>query len=241
MRSLSSLGLGLSLVFGFLLLALLAELYYLLWWKKRFINNNNGGTVDQDYHSGSSARELFYLLCWKQQCQPSSMMTTTVLSPQQLCNSSVRLTTTNGHLGHESVEAELMRVHNLSGPPRLLFTIREETKEDLESEDQGKSRKGSRDRSLSDLLVKVETPFFTPMSSPPYFTPPLTPLSLNGFNPLFDSSNDCQLKFGKPSPPPMFKFLRDAEEKLLRRKLMEENQSVVDGDFVMKAQSSSMV
>ncbi|KAK9122672.1 hypothetical protein Sjap_012274 [Stephania japonica] len=235
MRSLSSLGLGLSLVFGLLLLALLAELYYLLWWKKRFINNNRG-TVDQDHdHSSSSARELFHLLCWKQQCQPSSLMTTTVLSPQQL-----RLTT-NSHLGHESVEAELMRVHSLSGPPRLLFTIREETKEDLESEE-GKSRKGSRDKSLSDLLVKVETPFFTPMSSPPFFTPPLTPLSLNGFNPLFDSSNDCQVKcIGKPSPPPKFKFLRNAEEKLLRGKLMEENHSAVDGDFVMKAQSSSMV
>ncbi|RVW57018.1 hypothetical protein CK203_070516 [Vitis vinifera] len=32
-----------------------------------------------------------------------------------------------------------MRLHNLAGPPRFLFTIKEETKEDLESDD-GKSK-----------------------------------------------------------------------------------------------------
>ncbi|KAJ1404099.1 hypothetical protein SESBI_26836 [Sesbania bispinosa] len=56
-----------------------------------------------------------------------------------------------------------MRLHNLVGPPRFLFMIKEETKEDLESKD-GKSRgyrsrKGSRPRSLSDLILAIETPF----------------------------------------------------------------------------------
>ena len=64
-----------------------------------------------------------------------------------------------------TVESELMRLHNLAGPPRFLFPIKEETKEDLESED--RSRKGSRTRSLSDLMLTIDTPFLTPVASSP--------------------------------------------------------------------------
>uniref|UniRef100_A0A5B6YVS7 Uncharacterized protein n=1 Tax=Davidia involucrata TaxID=16924 RepID=A0A5B6YVS7_DAVIN len=243
MRSLSSVGLGLSLVFGCLLLALVAELYYLLWWKKRITNRE----IEED--SSSPTREFLNMFCWKK----ASSLSSTALNPQELC-SSVRITDTQVHepqaqlhlhsnkdlwinkpFGEDGAEstAELMRLQNLSGPPRFLFTIKEETKEDLESED-GKSRgdksgKGSRRRSLNDLLA-----------SPPYFTPPLTPMDSSynnnhGFNSLFESS-----------PPPKFKFLRDAEDKLHRRKLMEEaekgvhksNGVVQDDGF--KAPSTSM-
>ncbi|KAF8397493.1 hypothetical protein HHK36_016410 [Tetracentron sinense] len=251
MRSLSSLGIGLSLVFGCLLLALVAELYYLLWWKKRITNRE----VEDDY-SSSSARELFYLFCWK---RPSSL-SSTALNPQELCNS-IRITDSCGNepdtqlhsssskdlllkpFGEDGVEAELMRLHNLSGPPRFLFTIKEETKEDLESEDgksRGeKSRKGSRSRSLSDLLPTMETPFLTPLSSPPFLTPPLTPMDCynhHGFNPYFESSTDAEVNRIRFSPPPKSKFLKDAEEKLYRRKLMEEAEKRVlkNGGFVKK-------
>ncbi|KAK2653538.1 hypothetical protein Ddye_013394 [Dipteronia dyeriana] len=129
------------------------------------------------------------------------------------------------------METQLMRLHNLLGPPRFLFTIIEETKEDLESEDgksrgdNKKSRKGSRSRSLSDLLLTVETPYMTPLASPPSFTP-LTPpppiMNQHGFNPLFESSTDAEFNKIRSSPPPKFKFLQEAEEKLYRRKLIEE-------------------
>ncbi|XP_068642104.1 uncharacterized protein [Aristolochia californica] len=235
MKSLSSLGIGLSLVFGCLLLALIAELYYLLWWKKRIANRE----IEDDY--SSSARELFYLLCWK---KPSSLSSAS-LNP----HSSVRLSDTHVHdsgeqlhlhshsgmdflfkpFGEEHVETELMRLHNLSGPPRFLFTIKEETKEDLESEDgksraDNKSRKGSRSRSLSDLLLTMETPYLTPLSSPPFFTPPLTPLdryNQHGVNPLFESSAESDMRRIRSSPPPTFKFLKDAEEKLYKKTLLE--------------------
>ncbi|KAG5239837.1 transmembrane protein [Salix suchowensis] len=234
MKSLSSVGLGLSIVFCCLLLALFAELYYLLWWKKRFANKD-------DY--SSPARELFFM------------------NSQELC-SSVRITDALVHHEQESqlnsntgkdillrpwsddsVEADLMRLHSLSGPPRFLFTIVEETKEDLESEDgrsrgDHKSAKGSRSRSLSDLLRTVETPYLTPLSSPPFFTPPLTP-SYNqiGFNHLFESSKDAEFNKIRSSPPPKFKFLQDADEKLHRRKLMQETEEKVkrnddDGPFI---------
>nr|CAD1817626.1 unnamed protein product [Ananas comosus var. bracteatus] len=190
MGSLSSLGVGLTLVSSFLFLALMAELYYLFWWKKRRSNRDT-----EDTHA-TPAEALLHLCFWK---KPSE----------------------------ESVEAELMRLHGLAGPPRFLFTIKEETKEDLESEDGrsrgGRSRKGG--KSLSELLHSAETPFLTPLSSPPFFTPPLTPLDSykqHGFNPLFESS----------SPPPKFQFLKDAEEKLYRRTLMEQ---------ALKQEASSVV
>ncbi|KAJ6909572.1 hypothetical protein NC652_020525 [Populus alba x Populus x berolinensis] len=208
------------------------ELYYLLWWKKRFANKEIG----DDY--SSPARELFFMFCLR---KPSSLR-----NNQELC-SSVRIADALVHHEQESqldintgkdillrswsddnVETELMRLHSLSGPPRFLFTIVEETKEDLESEDgrsrgDPKSAKGSRSRSLSDLLRTVETPYLTPLSSPPFFTPPLTPnYDQIGFNHLFESSKDAEFNKIRLSPPPKFKFLQDADEKLHRRKLMQE-------------------
>lgn len=224
MKSLSSLGIGLSLVFGCLLLALVAELYYLFWWKKRISNRD----TEEDY--SSSPRELFYLLCWKKPASLSSL----ALNPHTAdahghesddpmhSHSNSDMDFVFKPFGEDSVESELMRLHNLSGPPRFLFTIKEETKEDLESDDGRsiKSKIGSRGRSLSDVVLSVDTPFLTPLSSPPFLTPPLTPMDCykqNGFNPLFESSIEAMMS----SPPPKFKFLKDAEEKLHRKRLIE--------------------
>ncbi|KAL2539936.1 hypothetical protein Adt_00914 [Abeliophyllum distichum] len=121
------------------------------------------------------------------------------------------------------VEAELRRLHhNFSGPPRFLFTIAEETREEMESEDDTSRKK------LSDL---VETPFLTPLAnSPPYFTPPLTPThnEKQGFNPFCELASDAAFNCClRSSPPPKFKFLKDAEDKLQRRQLiMNDDQSV---------------
>ncbi|XWS53140.1 hypothetical protein CRYUN_Cryun11dG0132200 [Craigia yunnanensis] len=237
MTSFSGLGVGLSLVFGCLLLALVAELYYLLWWKKRIASSE----VEDDY--SNYAKELIQLFCWKKSASLHAAATTT--NNQHL----VKDQDTNGvepdlelgsskdlllkGFGEEGVESELMRLYNLAGPPRFLFTIKEETKEDLESED-GRSRgdtsrKGSRTRSLSDLILTVDTPFLSPLASPPLKSPPLNPLDSyhrQGFNPLFESSTDAELNKLRSSPPPKFKFLRDAEEKLLRRLMLQAEKRV---------------
>lgn len=269
MKSLSSVGLGLSVVFGCLLLALIAELYYLLWWKKRFTRRE----IESDY--SNPAREFLYMFCWR---RPSSL-SHTALNPQELCSSAtdtlvqepqsqhhLHSNTSNkdflfkpfGSSGEDSMEAELMRLHNLSGPPRFLFTIIEETKEDLESEDSKsrgdiKSRKGSRNKSLSDLLLTVETPYLTPLASPSFFTPPLTPINSShnqhgtGFNPFFESSTDAEFSKMKSSPPPKFKFLQEAEEKLYRRRLVEEAEKkahktdVVQENRIIKAPTSKFL
>ncbi|KAA0061935.1 uncharacterized protein E5676_scaffold250G00610 [Cucumis melo var. makuwa] len=239
MTSFSGLGIGLSLVFGCLLFALVAELYYLLWWKKRSITSSQAEDEFTNY-----AKEFFHLICWdwkKGSSSSSSLQQPNNSRENQRnlelrnqesdieigCSKDLLLKSSGGEDG--GVELELMRLHNLAGPPRFLFTIKEETKEDLESED--RSRKGSRTRSLSDLILTVDTPFLTPLPSPPFkpTTSPLNPLNSfkhHGFNinPLFESSNDLDLSRLLSSPPPKFKFLREAEEKLYR-KLMEEAQN----------------
>lgn len=217
--SFSGIGIGLSVVFGSLLLALIAQLYYLLWRKRR--THAEIGNDESNY-----TKRMLDGACWK---TISSLHTTTRGPETKILESDVELGTTTTHkdvvlksLGEESVESELMRLHNLAGPPRFLFTIKEETKEDLESED-GKSRKGSRTRSLSDLMVAIDTPFLTPVASSPLKSPlnPLDSYKHQGFNPLFESLSEPEINRFRSSPPPKFKFLRDAEEKLYRRIIEE--------------------
>lgn len=255
MKSLSSVGIGLSVVFTCLFFALIAELYYLFWWKKRLTTRSE--IENHDYTS--PAKELFYMFCWRKH----SAFSHSALNPQEFHSSltsriPIQNNNENNHNHHNTIlhdpnndflfkpfgeddpEAELMRLQSCSGPPRFLFTIIEETKEDLESEDgksHNKSRKGSRSRSLSDLLVTVETPYLTPLASPPFVTPPLTPRgsygNQPGFNILFESTTDAEFNRMRSSPPPKFKFLQEAEEKLLKKRLMEkaENETTTLSSF----------
>ncbi|KAK8683491.1 hypothetical protein V6N13_039550 [Hibiscus sabdariffa] len=209
MTSFSGLGIGLSLVFGCLLLALVAELYYLLWWKKRLIGSSK---VEDDYTK--YAKELVQLFCWKKSASlhasdNNNNNNTQDLVKDQAMNGVVEQDLELGPskdlvlkgYGEDGIESELMRLHNLAGPPRFLFTIKEETKEDL--------------------ILAIDTPMASP---PPTKSPPLNPLDSyhrRGFNPLFESSTDAELNKLRSSPPPKFRFLRDAEEKLLRRLMLE--------------------
>ncbi|KAB2604129.1 hypothetical protein D8674_042432 [Pyrus ussuriensis x Pyrus communis] len=237
MKSLSSVGLGLSVVFGCLFLALIAELYYLLWWKKRFTSRE----IDSGY-SSSPQKEIFYMFCWRRSTCTSSRNPTGICASLRMSETLVHEPSSNNlvlkSFEEDDLDAELMRLQNAGGgPPRHLFTIVEETKEDLEqqSEDGGwRSQKGSRSKSLSDLLVGFETPYLTPLGSPTLFTPPLTPPQ--GFSPLFESKSDAEFNRLRSSPPPKFKFLQVAEEKL-RVKLQEKVQNIdgnaeEDGSFI---------
>ncbi|CAN4121018.1 unnamed protein product [Withania somnifera] len=228
MSSFSGLGIGLSFVFGCILMGLVAELYYLLWVRRRILKSE---TEDQ-YQTA----ELSHLFCWK---KPNSVNS---VSSQHL-NNTVRNEEMNGEdqdlelgnsknlllkgYGEDSVESELMRLHNLCGPPRFLFTIKEETKEDLESED-GKSRGDrsrtySRNKSFSDLIL-------TPLTSPPIKCQNVDSYNCQGFNPLFESTTESELNRLRSSPPPKFKFLRDAEEKLTRRLIEEAEKRVINNE-----------
>ncbi|KAG7569768.1 hypothetical protein ISN45_Aa04g024550 [Arabidopsis thaliana x Arabidopsis arenosa] len=229
MRSLSSVGLALSIVFGCLLLALLAELYYLLWCKKR--STTRRPDFRNDY-STPGTRELLFIFCCSSSTNPSSSpLSSSSFSNPKPIETQQHCPLNNGF-------------ENVGGPglvPRFLFTIIEETVEEMESEDVV-STKG---KSLNDLFLNMESgaitpPYLTPRASPSLFTPPLTPLLMESCNgrkeetsSFFESSSDAEFNrlvrssplssSHSPSSSPLsrFKFLRDAEEKLYKKKVME--------------------
>jgi hypothetical protein len=212
MKALSRLGVGLAVVSALLLLALTAELYYIFVYKRR-LRRRAAAISDAASSPSSSSRELLQLFCFK---KPPALASTYTVQEPHAAGTAVAMTDDDDD--DETVEAQLMRLSSLvGGPPRLLFTIKEETKEDLESED-GRSRCG-RSRSLGDLLHCPGTPFLTPASSP---VPPSVAATDNSYNPLFQSPMASPSPAPAVSPPPKFQFLKDAEEKMYRRALAEE-------------------
>ncbi|XP_066336344.1 uncharacterized protein [Miscanthus floridulus] len=217
MRALSSVGVGLAVVSSLLLLALTAELYYIFVHKRRQ-RRRAAAISDAASSPSSSSRELLQLFCFK---KPPAVLASNyaVSEPAATAAVAVSVDGGGGDDDDETVEAQLMRLGSLVGPTRLLFTIKEETREDLESEDGG--RRG-RSRSLGELLHCAETsPFLTPRASP---SPVPTAALDNSYNPRFESPAASPGPGAAPavSPPPKFQFLRDAEEKLYRRALAEE-------------------
>ncbi|KAB2031659.1 hypothetical protein E1A91_D05G326300v1 [Gossypium mustelinum] len=195
MKSLSSVGLGLSIVFGCLVLALIAEVYYLLWWKNRLRTSTD---LENDLKNPEiifAEEEQSHHHHHHRNLQSNKDL---LLKP---------LDEEHGNGNGNGNDEQL--------PPRFLFTITEETMEDLES---------------------FETPYLTPFSSPPFFTPPLTPIDVAcfshqlGFNPLFESEADANFNRLSSSssssslhpPASRFKFLKEAEVKLHRKPLKED-------------------
>ncbi|KAJ7550866.1 hypothetical protein O6H91_07G122400 [Diphasiastrum complanatum] len=202
MFSLGALGIGLSVVFGGFVLLLVAELYYLLCWKKKAIANprvNNVG-LDPLFVNGDTVSER-------------SGDATVLPNVNQLPtgNFHAELVAKLFPLGG-SGEIEVLHLNHLLGPPRLLFTIIEETKEDLDSED-GKS-KGRHSKRASHgsneciLLISSEsatpegTPFVTPPSSPSFSSPrsPILSPSVVCTLPLPTTTSDGSSPRFHPSP-----------------------------------------
>ncbi|GFZ14905.1 putative membrane lipoprotein [Actinidia rufa] len=192
MRSLSSVGLALSLVFGCLLFALLAELYYLLWWKRRITNRER--------------LKMTILVQQESSCtcfvgkKPSSL-SSTALNPQEL-SSSMRVTDIHVHEPQTPIQGHSNKdfwpnpfgddddgLQDLSGPP-------------------------SGDSFYNPNCFT--TIFHSSSHSYGFLT---TPHHHHGISPLFRSPI-------RSSPPPKFKFLKDAEDKLYRRRLVEEAEKV---------------
>ncbi|KAI4302392.1 hypothetical protein MLD38_038141 [Melastoma candidum] len=229
MKSLSRVCVGITVIFGCLLLALFVVL--LLWWKRRRITvaaASGPSLIEQGCLNPGSGIPNFH---------PKSFPGPLLQQGGSLLDSDKELFQFIPR-EQDGAEAEL---YKFPGPPRLLFTIAEETKEDLESDD-GNSGNVKVKRSLSDYLATVESqmPYLTPVTSPSLLTPPVTPNGTGavphrcpnggfgprpGFDPSsFGSCRDAELNKKGRSPPPTFKFLQDAEEKL-RKQLMDSERS----------------
>ncbi|CAN8287174.1 unnamed protein product [Cochlearia groenlandica] len=223
MRSLSSVGLALSIVFGCLLLALLFELYYLLFLKKK--KKKTRPHLKNDY-STPQTKELLFIFC----CPNTNPKV--IETQQEQCPP------------HDDLDVDVLSQGLV---PRFLFTIMEETIEEMECEDLSVSIRG---KSLHELFLNIESDvddantsplYVTPRASPSLFTPPYTPImeSCNArkeeissdaeFNKLVRSSSP--LSSSSSSPLSRFKFLRDAEEKLYKKRVMEivETEEVKEG------------
>lgn len=120
-------------------------------------------------------------------------------------------------------------------PPRFLFTIIEETMEDLES---------------------LETPYLTPFASPPFLTPPLTPIDVAcfshqlGFNPLFQSETDANFNrlsssssssSSLPPPASRFKFLKDVHRKPLKEDVHNNGGFKLSSDYLREEEDGSFI
>nr|GMD39642.1 Zinc finger protein [Ipomoea batatas] len=206
----SKLGTALAVIFVVLLAALIAQLVFVLWRRRAFrrrIPPPESGIGDVESQSQSSSffsvpsKELFLFLCLKTDTRLARIEPSSTPSLHNSAGSTP-----------ESPEMELVDLLKLQGglygPSKILFTIKEEEKEDLESvcssvEKGPRKKTNSKRRSLEDFFeidgdspeispevvstaadechLDIETtPFSTPCTSPTYFTPTASPAREEG-------------------------------------------------------------
>ncbi|KAG6417979.1 hypothetical protein SASPL_120176 [Salvia splendens] len=182
-----------------------AELCYLLWRKKRSVRSRSAKIENLEKFS--------FPLCWKNSDSvgggSSRELTNSIRSQFEQEDVEAGLNKSDSEAkgyGEEGVESELMRLHNLCGPPRFLFTIKEESsREDLESED-GKSR----------ISNSMSFGIGSPIPSPAFRASNLW---------TGEAMTEAELNRLRSSPPPTFKFLKDAEDKFMRKQEAERRSS----------------
>ena len=179
------LGTALIVVFAVTLVALLAELFCVLRRRRRFRRQNLAGN---SFYSPST-KELLYFFCWKNQSRIEPQGTPPPPPPPPpppLPNASPP------PQSDETTEADdVLKWQELYGSSRVLFTIKEEDREGVDSENCSSSEKAVStmkekragvDTKSFQAAVMIElvdeeatTPFSTPCASPPYYTPLASP------------------------------------------------------------------
>jgi hypothetical protein len=176
MIALSKLGSALTVVFAVSVVAILAQLFCVLRRRRRIRRQSLSGGENSIYNP---SKELFYFFCWKNQSR---------IEPQEAPSPSPPLYT-----GETTEVDDVLKWRGLYmyGPSRFLFTIEEEEREGVDSENCSSSEKGTKkskrviteervavvavSSSLPVVAVTVDvdeaTPFSTPCASPPYYTP----------------------------------------------------------------------
>ncbi|XP_028784950.1 uncharacterized protein LOC114740870 [Neltuma alba] len=177
MIGLNKLGTAITVIIALALAALFLEILYVLWRRHR---------LRRCTHSDPGTHKLLlHLLCWKRKSR---------VEPQ-------RTSPTTSSSSPPELAEQVIKWQCLHGPSRVLFTIKEEDREGLDSENfssaesvlktkrvfyAAAAESGGGDESVEEVEVIIETtPFSTPCASPPYFTPSSSPVREPG------NSNGC--------------------------------------------------
>lgn len=174
-------GTALTVIIAVALAALFVEIIYLRR-RRRRRRRNLDRCSDSDLSTdaiSASSKEFLYFWCWKKKSRvepQEASIPSSSCSPQELAE-------------------QVMKWQCLYGPSRVLFTIKEEEREGLESEVCSSAESALKTRracfseavgvigtvkpELNEVAVTIElnevTPFSTPCSSPPYYTPSSSP------------------------------------------------------------------
>ncbi|KAK8937880.1 hypothetical protein KSP40_PGU011381 [Platanthera guangdongensis] len=169
MRTLSRLEMGLSCACGCLVVALMVALYWLFWWMKSSAISRG---LLKACRNKPGREILLRFLLWKKNRASSSG--STVADPcSQICSSSVIITVDRHEesasgSGGGGEEEECVKDNYLWGPPWVLFTIREETEEEMKSAEERSTSTGRRRALLAGFLEgcpKSEAPASPKMKS----------------------------------------------------------------------------
>lgn len=209
MNTLNVICTALTVVFAVFLVILVAEILYVLWRRRRFrgvnVADGDGEFSDESFYSTPS-KELLYFFCWKNQTsriEPDAETAAAALPP---------ITPTDAQVD------EMLKQHALYGPSRVLFTIKEEEEEEMQTDvssaenEERKRKKKTKNKSRSISLEDVaavaavviniddSTPFSTPCTSPPYYTPSSSPTRdrnsphSSAENIVLEANNDMQIE-----------------------------------------------
>ncbi|KAK4272681.1 hypothetical protein QN277_021200 [Acacia crassicarpa] len=169
MVGLHKLGIVITAIISLTLAALCLEILYLLW--------RRHGLRRRTHSDPGTHKQLLHFLCWKRKSR---------VEPQR--NSPPTSSSSPPELAEQVIKWQC--VH---GPSRVLFTIKEEDREGLDSDNfssaetvvktksvcyaAAAAESGGGDESVEEVEVMIDTtPFSTPCASPPYFTPSSSPV-----------------------------------------------------------------
>ncbi|XP_047956017.1 uncharacterized protein LOC125201802 [Salvia hispanica] len=183
---LSNLGISLVIIFAIALLAIFAQVFYIIWRRLAFRRRTSAASSSRYSSSESTpSKELLYFFCVRPQ-----------LDLDRTSPAAIDGRNSNRESDVEVIDIDLLKIEGVFGPPRFLFTIKEEEKEGTESpaktavEIVGDEKRGGVSleecfRSEEETVeVKIDdcsrdddaTPFSTPCASPLYFTPTASPV-----------------------------------------------------------------
>ncbi|KAI9122367.1 hypothetical protein K1719_007056 [Acacia pycnantha] len=171
MVGLHKLGAIITAIISLTIAALFLEILYLLWRRHSLRRHTHS---DPGTH-----KQLLHYLCWKRKSRVQPQRTsppTSSSSPPELAE-------------------QVIKWQCVHGPSRILFTIKEEDREGLDSDNfsstetvvktkrvcyaatAAAAESGGGDESVEEVEVMIDTtPFSTPCASPPYFTPSSSPV-----------------------------------------------------------------